>query len=435
MKKKILRSLLLLGIIVGAFFEAQAQEVLTRVNGGTSWETPSDNNGIYSGDGTAPSDVDVTVTDNIDFDAGTLYIDGSNDRVGIGVGTTAPIANLHLLSTSASSSVVNGLYRATQKYSENTITTNSSSHWITSNQDVITLTPTGTSRGYIGRIVEMSIPSTVSSNLSNSSYVSISGLTYASTGTASSLTGSSGYVNIGVGSGTVSTVRGVSGSVSVSEDAGNAAGVSGETTLGGSITLSRAEGIIGKINLSSATTTSSAGIRSAVDLTGASVNTDVYGLKIDDFQGNGASTTTNTYGVYVGDLTEGTQTNTPYSIYTADNNANSRIAGNLVVGTSTSPESTLDVDGSVSKPIVIVGSITTFSLGDAHHTVVLNANANASLPTASSCEGRVYQIINRTSGARTISSYQGISGSASTSIPANSSITVQSDGTNWWQVR
>ena len=92
LNKKVLRSLLLLGIIVGAFFESQAQEVLTKTNGGASWQAPEYNEGIYTGDGTTPSDVDVTVTDNIDFDAGKLFIDGANDEVG--VGTTSSTSTL-----------------------------------------------------------------------------------------------------------------------------------------------------------------------------------------------------------------------------------------------------------------------------------------------------------------------------------------------------
>ena len=70
-----------------------AQEVLTKTtDGGASWLTGS--GGIYSGDGETPEDVDVTVTDNIDFDAGTLFIDGSNNRIGIG--TDEPNSSLHI---------------------------------------------------------------------------------------------------------------------------------------------------------------------------------------------------------------------------------------------------------------------------------------------------------------------------------------------------
>jgi len=53
----------------------------------------SDGNGIYSGDGTAPADTDVAVTDSINFDNGTLFINAINNRVGIG--TASPDRLLH----------------------------------------------------------------------------------------------------------------------------------------------------------------------------------------------------------------------------------------------------------------------------------------------------------------------------------------------------
>ncbi|MCI5056446.1 MAG: hypothetical protein MRY83_10085 [Flavobacteriales bacterium] len=52
------------------------------------------NSGIYGGDGTAPSNVDVTMTNTIDFGDGTFFIDDSNDEVGIG--TSSPTAKFHV---------------------------------------------------------------------------------------------------------------------------------------------------------------------------------------------------------------------------------------------------------------------------------------------------------------------------------------------------
>ena len=52
-------------LCVGMVHLTNAQnEVLTKVDGGASWLTGY--GGIYSGDGTTPSDVDVTVIDNTD---------------------------------------------------------------------------------------------------------------------------------------------------------------------------------------------------------------------------------------------------------------------------------------------------------------------------------------------------------------------------------
>ena len=59
----------------------------------------ADGDGIYSGSGIVPSSTNVTITDNLNFDNSTLYIDGSNNRLGIG--TAAPSATLHLSSTIA----------------------------------------------------------------------------------------------------------------------------------------------------------------------------------------------------------------------------------------------------------------------------------------------------------------------------------------------
>ena len=45
----------------------------------------ADGNGIYSGSGTVPTNTEITVTDNINFDENTLYIDGTSNKVGIGI--------------------------------------------------------------------------------------------------------------------------------------------------------------------------------------------------------------------------------------------------------------------------------------------------------------------------------------------------------------
>jgi len=58
----------------------------------------ADGNGIYTGDGTSPSDVDVTLTDNIRFGNGAandLFIDATNDRIGMGTG--GPSYGLHVV--------------------------------------------------------------------------------------------------------------------------------------------------------------------------------------------------------------------------------------------------------------------------------------------------------------------------------------------------
>lgn len=68
-------------------------------------------------------------------------------------------------------------------------------------------------------------------------------------------------------------------------------------------------------------------------------------MKIEDL--NNIGTITNTYGVYIGNLTSGTQTNTPFSIYASDTNALNYFGGRVGVGTST-PQAKLDVVGDIN---------------------------------------------------------------------------------------
>lgn len=108
--------------------------------------------------------------------------------------------------------------------------------------------------------------------------------------------------------------------------------------------------------------------------------------------------------------------------------------GNVGVGT-TSPNSTLDVNGSVASAITTTGS--NITLNATHYTVILNNGSTPSvtLPAAAASNARrMYIIVNQTNGARTISSYRDFTNSGVTTIPANSSITIQSDGSNWYRI-
>jgi hypothetical protein len=102
------------------------------------------------------------------------------------------------------------------------------------------------------------------------------------------------------------------------------------------------------------------------------------------------------------------------------------------------PQSTLDVNGSISTPIVSFSANAT--LTEAHHTVIITGGTTYSLPLASSCLGRIYIIVNRTGVLKTVrevttlNGYQAFSG-VSTALAANSSITLQSDGANWFQIQ
>ncbi len=63
--------------------------LVSDANGVGSWQNASSvSAGIYGGNGTTPSATAVTVTDNINFDSNTLFIDGTKNEVGIGTNST-----------------------------------------------------------------------------------------------------------------------------------------------------------------------------------------------------------------------------------------------------------------------------------------------------------------------------------------------------------
>lgn len=116
---------------------------------------------------------------------------------------------------------------------------------------------------------------------------------------------------------------------------------------------------------------------------------------------------------------------------TANLFVNSTSGGNVGVGT-VSPTSKLHIAGSFSNMVTTISSATT--LGE--HTVVFATGASTylvTLPAASTCVGRRY-MVKVNGGAKTISSYLDLTGSASTTLANNSVLNLISDGTNWQQL-
>lgn len=107
------------------------------------------------------------------------------------------------------------------------------------------------------------------------------------------------------------------------------------------------------------------------------------------------------------------------------------LSAQVGVGT-TSPVSTLDVNGSLSLNITTTSA--NLTLDDTHHTIILSGNHNITLPLANTCLGRIYIIKNPTSNTPTISSYNDINGNISSTLNAGTTISIQSDGTNWEQI-
>jgi hypothetical protein len=113
-----------------------------------------------------------------------------------------------------------------------------------------------------------------------------------------------------------------------------------------------------------------------------------------------------------------------------------RIAPDGSVGVRTSsPLSSFDNNGSLGLSFVRTSS--NITLDATHHTVVLHtASPTVTLPAAGSTnDRRIYVIVNQTAGARTISTYKDFANANATTVPANGSITLQSDGSNWYRIQ
>lgn len=95
------------------------------------------------------------------------------------------------------------------------------------------------------------------------------------------------------------------------------------------------------------------------------------------------------------------------------------------------PNSTLQVSGSVSSAIATVSSATT--LNETHYTIILTNDSLITLPAASSCVGRIYVIKKTNTGNSTISAFLN-SNSTSTTTISRGVYQLQSDGTNWQQI-
>lgn len=107
--------------------------------------------------------------------------------------------------------------------------------------------------------------------------------------------------------------------------------------------------------------------------------------------------------------------------------------GWLGVGADSS-RSYIDANGSFGANITTTTS--NITLNETHYTVIITGGTpTVTLPLASSATRRMYVIVNQTASALTISSYKDLSGTSQTTVAATSSITIQSDGTNWYRVK
>jgi hypothetical protein len=118
--------------------------------------------------------------------------------------------------------------------------------------------------------------------------------------------------------------------------------------------------------------------------------------------------------------------------------AGNLITGNLGVGTSSSTlTSKLQIAGSVSKPIQT--TISNITLDVNSYTTIITPTVNAvvvTLPAANTCTGREYTIVNKDgNNFNTNIPYLDLANVSITTLPATTSITLQSDGTNWHRIK
>lgn len=107
---------------------------------------------------------------------------------------------------------------------------------------------------------------------------------------------------------------------------------------------------------------------------------------------------------------------------------------NLGIGDS-SFTSTVSITGSYATNFSVQAGSGTVTLDNSTSLWYFTGTASITLPSAGSCSGRTYTIVNRSGSSRTISTYYTLSGSTSTSISANTSIDLISDGSTWYRVR
>ena len=162
---------------------------------------------------------------------------------------------------------------------------------------------------------------------------------------------------------------------------------------------------------------------------GASYSETIFG---NSMSGGSALVSINTSGT--GILGMGTYNSNDF-VFGTSNSERMRITSGGSVGIATSsPTSSLDVNGSVGHAITTTTS--NITLSNINYTVIITGGTpTITLPAASTNTRKIFVIVNETGSARTMSAYLNFSGTSTTTIAANSSITVQTDGTNWYRIQ
>jgi hypothetical protein len=120
---------------------------------------------------------------------------------------------------------------------------------------------------------------------------------------------------------------------------------------------------------------------------------------------------------------------------TSGTNQYNALSGNVGIGTS-SPTSSLHVSGSIAtkfKSALVAGTTNPDTTGMTWRYT--SGTGTITLPAANTCTDRIYVIINQTGTTRTISSYRDLVTNTQTTIGSSVALWLQSDGTEWWQIK
>ena len=112
------------------------------------------------------------------------------------------------------------------------------------------------------------------------------------------------------------------------------------------------------------------------------------------------------------------------------------VNGKLTVNSNTASSSTFAVEGSVAttfKTPLVAGTTNPDATGMTWRYT--SGSGTITLPAASTCPDRIYVIINQTGSTRTISSYRDLTTNTQTTLGSSVALWLQSDGTDWWQIK
>ena len=308
-------------------------------------------NGSGGGGGSTPGGSDTQVQFNdggstLGGNAGFVFIKSSGN---VGIGSSLPNSLLNVLQgtngylkfasapTSYTGNLTGNIYTNNLIKSSSVVETVKTTGLLVDHTDDQTVNNAVTQQGIEANV---SVPTTNTFN-NGSLQALVARASNLGTGTASSMFGLNGVItNAG---GNVTTMRGYSSTL---------------TNSGASNTVTTATGLYSVITNSGAgsTVTDFDGIRVLPSNSNATAQvTNFKGLNIADLTNTG--TIANTHAVYVGDITTGTQTNTPFSFYASDAGANNYFAGNTGIGTFI-PNKMFCVGTGCAASITSTGAIT-----------------------------------------------------------------------------